>query len=137
MTRYFRYQLKTLAASPLKSPAGGKGGSWRAEQRGGENLMSVLWLYHGSGQPWLLELADRLYRQIFPWTQVFLKRHTLAHRCDHPGNPYDVQLLHCVNLAMAMKPPVVRFQQDRDSRQVRFCAVLSNCRRMRLLKRFG
>ncbi len=74
---------------------GGKGGSWRAEQGGGENLMSVLWLYRVIGQPWLLELADLLYQQIFPWTQVFLKRYTLAHRCDHPGNPYDVQLLHC------------------------------------------
>lgn len=118
MSRYFRYQLKTLPDAPLKAPPGGKGGSWWAEQRGGDNLMSVLWLYNITGESWLLKLADILYRQTIPWTQLFLERKTLAYRCDQPDNPYGVQPLHCVNLAMATKTPIIRFQQDHDNRHL-------------------
>lgn len=118
MTRYFRFQLKTLPDAPLQAPPGGKGGSWWARQRGGENLMSVLWLYNITGQPWLLDLADLLYRKTIPWTQVFLERTALAQRCDLPANPDPVPLLHCVNIAMALKTPLVRFQQDQDPRHL-------------------
>ena len=40
MDRYFRYQLKNLPVNPL-----GKWTFW-AEQRGGDNLQIVLWLYN-------------------------------------------------------------------------------------------
>ena len=44
LTRYFRYQLEELPTRPLHDPANPKSGSWWAAQRGGDNLMVVLWL---------------------------------------------------------------------------------------------
>lgn len=43
LTNYFKYQLKTLPQKPL--------GHWTfwGEQRGGDNLMIVYWLYNITG----------------------------------------------------------------------------------------
>jgi len=72
LKKYFRYQLRTLPNFPLEAPPGGKGGSWWAAQRGGDNLMVVLWLYNLTGEKWLLDLANLLHSQTVPVTDWFL-----------------------------------------------------------------
>lgn len=121
MTRYFKYQLKTLPEMPLKAPPGGKGGSWWAQQRGGDNLMSVLWLYNITGDKWLLDLADLIYKQTLPFTDIFLKGDALKITGSHTLTTYDSYALgafHCVNLAQGMKTPIIRYQQDHDVRHL-------------------
>ena len=118
MTKYFRYQLQHLPDEPLEAPRGGKGGSWWARQRGGDNLMSVLWLYNITGDKFLLDLADILYKQTLPWTQLFLDGDILAVSIESPANAYERGVLHCVNLAMGVKTPIIRYQQDKDPKQL-------------------
>ena len=64
--RYFRYQLQELPKTPLDH------WSFWANRRGGDNLMVVYWLYNITGEPFLLELAELVHKQTFPWTDVFL-----------------------------------------------------------------
>ncbi len=102
MTRYFRYQLQQLPVTPL--------GNWTfwGEQRGGDNLMIVYWLYSLTGDAFLLELGELIHKQTYNWTHVFadtdylLKQHTM----------------HCVNLAQGFKEPVIYFQQSKDPAQL-------------------
>ncbi len=112
MTKYFRYQLKTLPGRPLHDAKNPKSGSWWAAQRGGDNLMVVLWLYNVTGEPWLLELADLLHEQTVPVTEWFAAGDVVRHRRDQGPT------LHCVNLAQMMKTPVVRYQQDKDGKHL-------------------
>lgn len=106
LRRYFRYQLQTLPGAPLQAADGGPGGSWWAAQRGGDNLMVVLWLYNVTGEEWLLELGDILHEQTVPVTDWFLDGERVSRRVDQG------ETLHCVNLAQMMKTPLVRYQQD-------------------------
>ena len=66
MTRYFRYQLDELPKNPL-----GKWTFW-GEQRGGDNLMVVYWLYNITGDKFLLDLGELIHKQTFNWTDIFL-----------------------------------------------------------------
>lgn len=102
MTRYFRYQLRELPRTPL--------GHWTfwAEQRGGDNLQVVYWLYNITGDEFLLELGDLIHRQTLDWTTLLTDGKTLA-------TPFS---LHCVNLAQGLKEPVVYYQRSRDSAHV-------------------
>ena len=102
LTKYFRYQLEKLPESPL--------GHWTfwGEQRGGDNLMVVYWLYNITGDKFLLELGELIHRQTFNWTDVFLEG-------DHLIRQHS---LHCVNLAQGFKEPVVYYQQCKDERQL-------------------
>lgn len=102
LTRYFRYQLQQLPQAPL-----GKWTFW-AEQRGGDNLMVVYWLYNITGDKFLLDLGELIHRQTFNWTDVFLNQ-------DHLSRPHS---LHCVNLAQGFKEPVVYYQQNKDPKQI-------------------
>lgn len=56
LTKYFRYQLDELPKTPL-----GKWTYW-GEQRGGDNLMVVYWLYNHTGEKFLLDLAELIHR---------------------------------------------------------------------------
>jgi uncharacterized protein len=102
MDKYFRYQLENLEKFPL--------GHWTywAEQRGGDNLAIVYWLYNMTGEPYLLQLADLIHKQTFNWTGVFTDG-TLERI-----NPYPD--LHCVNVAQGLKEPVIYYQQHSDIR---------------------
>ena len=102
LTKYFRYQLEKLPESPL--------GHWTfwGEQRGGDNLMVVYWLYNITGDKFLLELGELIHSQTFNWTDVFLEG-------DHLIRQHS---LHCVNLAQGFKEPVVYYQQCKDERQL-------------------
>jgi DUF1680 family protein len=112
LKKYFRYQLAKLPNEPLVAPPGGKGGSWWAAQRGGDNLMVVLWFYNLTGEEWLLDLADLIQEQTVPVTEWFLTGDRIRHRMDQGDS------LHCVNLAQMMKTPVIQYQHDQDSRHL-------------------
>lgn len=115
LTRYFKYQLEELPQRPLHDPNNPNSGSWWAAQRGGDNLMVVLWLYNITGDRFLLELGDLIHRQTVPVTDWF-----------SPGPQNHVQIradqnrpaLHCVNLAQMMKTPTIRWQQDQEQRHL-------------------
>ncbi|MCM1502778.1 MAG: glycoside hydrolase family 127 protein [Bacteroidales bacterium] len=94
MTRYFRYQLEALPEKPLDN------WTFWARFRGGDNLASVYWLYNITGDKFLLELGELLYRQTVPFTEDFLAHNKLR----------GVGTIHSVNLAQGMKTPVVYWQ---------------------------
>jgi DUF1680 family protein len=127
MLKYFRYQLKELPETPLDH------WTFWANRRGGDNLMVVYWLYNQTGEGFLLELADLIHEQTFPWTRVFLNEDCYrGPELDHlypynTGNryPFDEELIsrlctehlqsfHCVNFAQGIKEPMIRYQQDPD-----------------------
>src|SRR5579859_7477537 len=58
LERYFDYQRRHLKERPLTK--------W-GEARGAENVLSILWLYHRSGEPALLELARTITWQTLDW----------------------------------------------------------------------
>ncbi len=97
MDKYFRYQLAQLPANPL-----GKWTYW-AEQRGGDNLQVVYWLYNITKEKYLLQLAELIHKQTFNWTEIYTNN-TLRKL-----NPYPD--LHCVNVAQGLKEPVIYYQQ--------------------------
>lgn len=102
LTNYFRYQLRELPSKPL--------GHWTfwGEQRGGDNLQIVYWLYNVTGQPFLLELAELIHKQTVNWTGYFLDGEILTRQLS----------LHCVNLAHGFKEPVVYYQQSKSARNL-------------------
>lgn len=102
MTKYFQYQLKELKKTPLNHWT-----RW-GQQRGGDNLMVVYWLYNITGDRFLLELGDLITEQTIDWTHVFLD-----------GTQINTLFsTHCVNLAQAMKQPVIRYQATKDRKHI-------------------
>ncbi|HBK29223.1 MAG TPA: hypothetical protein DDZ04_05410 [Parabacteroides sp.] len=108
-TKYFRYQLEKLPLTPL--------GHWTfwGEQRGGDNLMLVYWLYNITGDKFLLDLGELIHEQTFNWTDVFLHQ-------DHLIRQHS---LHCVNLAQGFKEPVIYYQQSKNPMQLKAMDVAS------------
>ena len=102
MQRYFRYQLANLPRFPLGH------WSWWGEQRGGDNLAVVLWLYNITGDAFLLELADLIHKQTFDWTETFLHSDELSKSLT----------LHGVNVAQAIKEPVVYYQRAPEEKYI-------------------
>jgi hypothetical protein len=100
LTSYFRYQLNKLPEFPL--------GHWTfwAEFRACDNLMVIYWLYNITGDAFLLELADLIYKQAFNFTDAFLSG-------DHLSCPGS---LHCVNTAQGFKMPAVYYQQHPEQK---------------------
>jgi hypothetical protein len=94
MLNYFRYQLQELPNAPLNHWT-----DW-GQQRGGDNLMIVYWLYNLTGESFLLDLGDLITQQTTDWTTLFQDHKTL----------YDLFSIHGVNLAQAMKQPIIRYQ---------------------------
>jgi len=102
LTKYFQYQLKELPKNPL-----GKWTFW-GEQRGGDNLMVVYWLYNITGDKFLLDLGELIHKQTFNWTDAFLN-----------GDYFSRQFsMHCVNLAQGFKEPIIYYQQSKEAKQV-------------------
>jgi len=108
MTKYFRYQLKTLPEKPL-----GHWTNW-ARNRGGENLASIYWLYNITGEKFLLELAELVNKQTDPWTDWYLNRTLIAQSLSLPRTEWSS--IHGVNMAMALKQPVVYYQQSKEQK---------------------
>ena len=102
LTNYFHYQLAELPQKPL--------GNWTfwGEQRGGDNLQVVLWLYNITGDSSLLELGELIHRQTVNWTDIFLNQDHLQRQLS----------LHCVNLGQGFKEPVVYYQLGKSPQQL-------------------
>lgn len=99
MTKYFRYQLKTLPSKPLNH------WSYWGKERGGDNLLMVYWLYNITGDEFLLELGDLIYRQTVDWASIFGLRE---------DDLYRQHSRHTVNLAHGFKTPAVYYQRTGD-----------------------
>lgn len=100
LTRYFHYQLRRLPSHPLNY------WSWWGQQRGGDNLMVVYWLYNRTGDTSLLRLATLLYNQTFDWTYAFAHTSALS----------QLYRFHGVNLAQGIKEPLEYYQQQPELR---------------------
>ncbi|MGQ8338611.1 beta-L-arabinofuranosidase domain-containing protein [Sunxiuqinia sp. A32] len=129
MDKYFRYQLKTLSEKPLDFL------TFWANRRGGDNLMMVFWLYNITGEKYLLELADVIHEQTFPWGDVFLNDNVTKPK-DTPwyafgvnSYPFDedekedlsltqIGGFHCVNVAQGIKAPIVYYQKSKDKTSI-------------------
>ena len=102
LTRYFRYQLETLPSFPLNH------WTFWGEQRGGDNLEVVYWLYNLTGEAFLLELGDLIHAQTLDWTGIFWEGTQIS-------QPWH---LHCVNLAQGFKEPIVYWQRSGEGRHL-------------------
>jgi len=89
MTKYFRYEY----ALPKKRLLPG---SWQ-KFRGGDNIVSVYWLFNRTGERWLLDLAATLHEQTVDWTAG-------------PPTP------HGVNNTQGFREPATYYQQAKDRR---------------------
>jgi len=100
LTRYFQYQLKELPKTPLDH------WSFWGNRRGGDNMMVVTWLYNVTGDDFLLDLAELIYEQTYPYTDMFLQGDILS----------NIRSFHCVNLAQGIKQPVIYYQHHPDQK---------------------
>ena len=101
MLGYFRYQLEELPKKPLNNWT-----HW-GQDRGGDNLAVVYWLYNLTGEKSLLNLAELIHHQTINWTDAFLD-----------GELSKQWSFHCVNVAQAMKEPIVYYQQSQQPKYV-------------------
>jgi len=106
MTKYFKYQFSIPDENFLS-----KTQYWQ-KVRGGDNLHSVLWLYNRTGEPWLLELAEKIHRNTSPWASrghsldeigsAKNKREGIEEWPDWYGDLID---WHNVNVAQGFREP--------------------------------
>lgn len=93
LTKYFNYQLSVPDDKFLTH-------YWQ-KMRGGDNLYSVYWLYNHTGDPALLQLADKIHRCTANW--------------EMPG---DLPNWHNVNVAESFREPATHFLQSHDPREL-------------------
>ncbi|HEX4311440.1 MAG TPA: beta-L-arabinofuranosidase domain-containing protein [Acidobacteriaceae bacterium] len=62
MDKYFRYQLSQLSTRPLRD--------W-SKFRWQDEVLSIIWLYNRTGQPYLIDLARALHGQGYNWVGEF------------------------------------------------------------------
>jgi len=91
MTKYFRWEM-TVPDEDFLLPF------WQ-NQRAGDNLASVYWLYNRTGETWLLELADKIHRNTADWTG-------------------GVASWHGVNIAQCFRGPAIFYQQSKDPKHL-------------------
>jgi len=87
MDKYFRWEL-SIPDGDFLLPF------WQ-QQRAGDNLASVYWLYNRTDEKWLLELAEKIHRRTANWTG-------------------GIASWHGVNIAQCFREPAVFYQQSRD-----------------------
>ena len=102
MLKYFKYQQAILPTFPL--------GHWTywGEQRGGDNLAIVYWLYNITHEKFLLDLAEIIHKQTFNWTEIY------SGNVIRRLNPLPD--LHCVNVAQGIKEPIIYYQQHAEQK---------------------
>jgi hypothetical protein len=108
MTRYFKFQLSVPDDQFLTH-------YWQ-KMRGGDNLYSVYWLYNRTGEPFLLELADKIHRRTANWE---LKD--------------DLPNWHNVNIAEGFREPATHYLQTHNEEELQ--AAYANFREVR--RRYG
>lgn len=109
MTKYFRYQQANLKNCPLN-----KWTEW-SESRGGDNIMAVYWLYNITGDKFLLELADTLYKQTTNWTDLLGKRDwAIDAAVNQTGTKWMDR--HAVNVGMGLKMPAEYYRGTKDAK---------------------
>jgi len=118
MDRYFRYQLDTLPARPLRD--------W-GKFRWQDEALSVVWLYNRTGNAYLLDLGRLLHQQGHDWIAQYadfqFKEKITAEfiRLNEGGGLKDLALsTHGVNNGQALKTGAVwslfsGTQTDRDA----------------------
>ena len=84
MTRYFKYQMTVPDDKFLQD-------YWE-NNRGGDNMWSVVWLYNRTGDAQLLELGEKLHRNIADWTR-----------------PQALPNWHNVNIAECFREPAIYY----------------------------
>ncbi len=99
MKKYFQYQANTLSSRPLRD--------W-GKSRVGDNIDTVFWLYNRTGDSFLLNLADTLKNQGYDHTDIFTNN-----KFSSFGS--DFQPRHAVNVAEAIKMPVLYYQKSRNA----------------------
>nr|WP_321333738.1 beta-L-arabinofuranosidase domain-containing protein [uncultured Bacteroides sp.] len=90
MTNYFKWQLAIPDEKFLKD-------YWE-NSRGGDNLLSVYWLYNKTGDKFLLELAKKIHRNTADWTR-----------------PSSLPNWHNVNIAQGFREPATYYMLSGDS----------------------
>ncbi len=90
MTKYFKWQLALPDDMFLKD-------YWE-NSRGGDNLLSVYWLYNITGEKYLLDLAEKTHKNTANWRQ----RSTLPN-------------WHNVNIAQSFREPATYYMLSKDS----------------------
>ncbi|MVM31694.1 hypothetical protein GO755_16725 [Spirosoma sp. HMF4905] len=107
MTKYFKYQYASLKTCPLV-----KWSEW-SESRGGDNIMSVYWLYDHTGDKFLLDLADLLYKQTTNWTDLLGGRNwAIDAAVNQTGRKWMNR--HAVNVGMGLKLPAEYYRAKKD-----------------------
>jgi hypothetical protein len=108
MQKYFAYQARVLSNQPLKG--------W-ASARGGENLLSVHWLYNHTGDTTLLTLAGKIISQTVDWTTLFEQQTPIHTNASIDTTKWwDESPQHTVNLSHGFKHPALLFQHTGDKR---------------------
>ena len=87
MSAYFKWEL-TVPDDEFLPPF------WQ-QQRAGDNLASVYWLYNRTGEEFLLQLAEKIHRNTADWTS-------------------GVASWHNVNIAECFRGPATFYQQSHD-----------------------
>ncbi|MBE7170146.1 MAG: glycoside hydrolase family 127 protein [Williamsia sp.] len=87
MTKYFKWQLTIPDQLFLED-------YWE-KSRGGDNILSVYWLYNYTGEPWLLDLATKIDRNMANWRQ-----------------PNNLPNWHNVNVAECFREPATYYLQS-------------------------
>ncbi|WP_343559725.1 beta-L-arabinofuranosidase domain-containing protein [Sphingobacterium sp.] len=91
MTNYFRWQASLPDSFFLKD-------YWE-NSRGGDNLLSVYWLYNRTqGNEWLMDLADKIHRNTANWRQK-----------------NDLPNWHNVNIAQCFREPATYYLKSQSN----------------------
>lgn len=108
MKKFFTYQHNALDTQPLKG--------W-ASARGGENLLSIHWLYNHTGDTSLLSLANKVNAQTVDWTGLFEQNSPIHLSAQIDTTKWwEESPQHTVNLSHGLKQPALLFQQTGDRR---------------------
>ncbi len=89
MSRYFKYEMSVPDSLFLKD-------YWE-NSRGGDNLISVYWLYNRTGEEWLLDLATKIDRNTADWRQAS-----------------NLPNWHNVNVAQSFREPATYWMQSKN-----------------------
>lgn len=99
LTYFYRYQLKHLAERPLND--------W-AKVRGGENILSLVWLYEQTHESFILDVIELTQQQSTNWAAI---------SDDFPFTRYMTEFnheSHVVNVVMALKYLGLQYQITGD-----------------------